>query len=178
MALSKERAELLGQWMWRADRDWSVGQALAGFRVAARKIARIRPAERRKVVAECPQCSTRFYVRPSVREAEQVRLWIQYNDKGAPMLYRSAGESRRRVYLGPARRLLKDPRQIPATDPEMPRRWFEVGRVLWRSGILYKRDRQSGRERMLGWQGHKATTARLGTKKHHSPFGKAGPPKS
>ena len=82
-------------------------------------------------------------------------LLIQYNAVTTPMLFRrTAGK---RTHLGDARKLLRDPRQIPDFDKEMPRRWFDLGQVVWQSGILYK-DGPSGRKRGVGWDGHKATT--------------------
>ena len=92
----------------------------------------------------------------------QVDLLIQYNAAATPMLFRrTAG---RRTHLGDARKLLRDPRQIPDLDESMPRRWFRLGFVEWKSGILHKAG-PTGRPRKLGWQRHKPITERTGSKR-------------
>jgi len=144
----------------------SLRQAIGQFRQKQQGIAGMPDKSRKKRLVECPSCGSSFYVRVDRRRRTQVDLLIQYNAAATPMLFRrTAG---RRTHLGDARKLLRDPRQIPDFDKEMPRRWFDLGEVVWQSGILYK-DGPSGRKRGVGWDGHKATTGRNGTRRRPAP---------
>ena len=142
-----------------------MAQAVELYRQERHKIAAIPTRSRKKWKATCPSCGSVFFARRGTARP-MVHLEIQYSEAGYPVLYRRTDS--KRVYLGRADKLLRDPRQIPDMDESMPRRWFDLGQVQWDSGLLYK-DGPTGRPRKVGWHGHKLVTGRKGSKRRPAP---------
>jgi len=158
---SKEAVQRLGLYVLKlyktgASHTLTLGQGVDRFRALSPRPAKIRPIERRKVEMVCPGCALRFEGFPAPREG-RVTLLIQYDKDGYPVLYKKVGGER--SYLGYARKLIH-PDNIPALDPDMPRRWFRYRSVEFRGNKIVRYDPETKRTRLARWDGHKSVSPR------------------
>jgi len=157
----KDAVYQMGEFMLRihktgASHGLTLAEAIGRYRALSPTPAKIRPTERKKVRMTCPMCAITFEGFPAPREG-RVSLLIQYNQAGHPALFKEV--EGRRIHLGPARRLIH-PANIPALDPDMPRRWFHYRGAEFKGNRIVRFDPDTQRTRLLKWDGHKSVSPR------------------